>query len=142
MRAELKSGILDKKEVEPGGRWIYCYVEAPHRYERIRDRVLIILGMNGPLTGYAVAQACKTGFSSTKKTLNTLKRSHLVQGTARSRTVSTLRIHGTRIRKTRTRAEAWDLTRRGLEHVLKLASSHDWMLDRIFQRHVVQSLSL
>ena len=135
MRAELKSGIIIKKEVEPDGRWFYNYAEAPRRYERVQDRVLVILGMNGPLTAYRIAQGCKTGFSSTKKTLNMLRRSSLVQVTARSTIESTLGIQ-------RTRAEAWDLTRRGLEHVLKLASSHDWMLDRIVQRHVLQSLSL
>jgi len=131
----IESGIITKKEVEPDGRLFYYYVQAPHRYERVPDRVLIILGMNGPLTAYRVAQGCKTGFSSTKKTLNMLRRSNLVQVTARATIESTLGLY-------RTRAEAWDLTRRGLERVLNLASSQDWMIDRIAQRHILQASSL
>jgi len=126
---------MTKKEAEPDGRLFYYYVKAPRRYGRVRDRVLIVLGMNDPLTAYRVAQGCKTGFSSTKKTLNMLRRSDLVQVTTRSTIESTLGL-------SRTRAEAWDLTPRGLEHVLNLASSHDWMIDRIIQRHVLQALSL
>ena len=135
MRVGPKSGIIAKKEVEPDGLLFYYYVKAPRRYERVRDRVLIVLGMNGPLTAYRVAQGCKTGFSSTKKTLNMLRRSNLVQVTARSTIESTLGLR-------RTRAEAWDLTRRGLERVLNLTSSHDWMIDMIAQRHVLQASSL
>src|SRR2546428_7611213 len=126
---------MTKKEAEPDGRLFYYYVKAPRRYERVPDRVLIILGMNGPLTAYRVAQGCKTGFSSTKETLNMLKRSNFVQIAARSTIESTAGIR-------RTRAEAWDLTRKGLERVLNLVSSHDWMIDRIAQGHVLQALSL
>ena len=135
MRVGPKSGIIAKKEVEPDGLLFYYYVKAPRRYERVRDRVLIVLGMNGPLTAYRVAHGCKTGFSSTKKTLNVLRRSNLVQVTARSTIESTLGLR-------RTRAEAWDLTRRGLERVLNIASSHDWMIERIAQRHVLQASTL
>ena len=135
MEVGIESGIITKKEVEPDGRLLYYYVKAPRRYKRSADRVLIILGMNGPLTAYSVAQGCKTGFSSTKKTLNMLRRSNLVQVTARSTIESTLGL-------VRTRAEAWDLTRRGLERVLNIASSHDWMIERIAQRHVLQASTL
>ena len=136
MRLKLESGIVSNSLTVSLGPAFYRYEAPPRRYERISQRVLVIVGLNGLSTAYSIARNCIANVSSTKQNLLTLRREGLVRVTAQSTFQNAM------VGTPRTRAELWGLTHPGMMKAIDFVKRYDSAVDQIAANYPFQAIKL